>query len=271
MKLHLHTVIAAGLLMLSLVPAPAQDKPGAAAPAADPAPKAGGQPKKLDLPPAVETDKRVQSNGPAWGVTQAAITNPALPRVLLIGDSLLNSYRIPAINRLETIANVDAWVNPFFQSEGFNKKLEEVLTKLGPYDVVHFNIGLHGFQSDQTVKGMAEKQPRVPLDQFKPLTKSFVEVIQRICPNAKIIWANTTPITLKEKPSELDPVNNPIIIEHNRLAAEVMAEMNIPINDFYAMSLPHLDWKSDAFHWKSDGQKMQGEACADAVLKALKK
>lgn len=225
--------------------------------------------RQLDLPKAVERDSRVQSNGKAWGIRQAAITDPSLPRVLLIGDSILNGYLGRVTRRLEGKAYVDGWVNPFCQSESYNAQLEKVLTTLGPYDVVHFNMGLHGFQRDRVVKGQAEKQPRIPEDQFEPLTRAFVEVIKRVNPKAKIIWASTTPISLKEDLTKLDPVQNPIIEEHNRLVAKVMGEMQVPVNDFYTLMCQHLDLKSDGFHWKDAAKQIQGNACADAVLGAL--
>ena len=38
----------------------------------------------------VEKDPRVQSDGKAWGVNKAALSDTKRPRVLLIGDSILN-------------------------------------------------------------------------------------------------------------------------------------------------------------------------------------
>jgi hypothetical protein len=216
----------------------------------------------------VEKDPRVQSDGKPWGINKATVSDPARPRVLLIGDSILNGYANTVIKRLSGKAYVDYWVTPACQSEGFNKMLAMVL-KNGPYDVIHINLGLHGFQRDRVVKGMAEKQPRIPDGQFEPLTKSFVEVMRKENPQGKIIWASTTPISLRDKPSELDPQSNPIIVEHNRMAAKVMTEMGVPVNDLYTLSVKHLDLKQNDFHWKDGAKKLQGEAVADCVLKLL--
>ena len=216
----------------------------------------------------VEKDPRVQSDGKAWGVNKAALSDTKRPRVLLIGDSILNGYANTVIKRLAGNAYVDYWVTPACQSEGFNKMLSMVL-KNGPYDVIHINLGLHGFQKDRMVKGQTEKQPRIPMDQFEPLTKAFVEVMRKENPQGKIIWASTTQISLRDKPTELDPQSNPLIVEHNRLAAKVMTEMNVPINDLYALMSNHLDLKQNDFHWKDGAKKIQGDAVADSVLKLL--
>ncbi len=216
----------------------------------------------------VEKDPRVQSDGKPWGINKATIIDPMQPRVLLIGDSILNGYASTVIKRLAGTAYVDYWVTPACQSEGFNKMLAVVLTN-GPYDVIHINLGLHGFQRDRVVKGITEKQPRIPDGQFEPLTKSFVEVMRKENPRGKIIWASTTPISLRDKPAELDPQNNPIIVEHNRMAAKVMPEMNVPVNDLYSLMINHLDLKQSDFHWKDAAKKIQGDAVADRVVKLL--
>ena len=222
--------------------------------------------KAINAP--VEKDPRVQSDGKPWGINKATISDPTRPRVLLIGDSILNGYANTAIRRLAGKAYVDYWVTPACQGEGFNKMLAVVL-KNGPYDVIHINLGLHGFQRDRVVKGQAEKQPRIPDGQYEPLTKSFIEVMQKENPQGKIIWASTTQISLRDKPAELDPQSNPIIVEHNRMAAKVMAEMNMPVNDLYNLMVNHLDLKANDFHWKDAAKKMQGDAVADCVLKLL--
>ena len=45
------------------------------------------------LPAPVETDKRVPSDGKGWRIEKAVIKDAKLPRVLLIGDSILNGYQ----------------------------------------------------------------------------------------------------------------------------------------------------------------------------------
>ena len=206
----------------------------------------------------VETDPRLHPNGQGWRFERDPVSNPSLPRVLLIGDSVLNNY-IPIVRKgLEGKANVDAWVNPYWQSAKTNQLLAEVLDN-GPYDVIHFNIGLHGW-----CKG------RIPEGQFEPLTKAYVGVLQEKCPKARLIWATITPAMLKGKPSQLDPVINGTIIEHNRMALKVMKEAGVAVNDFYALLVDKLDFaKGDQFHWTAPADKLMGETAAASILKAL--
>ena len=218
---------------------------------------ADGSPKDR-LPVAAEPDARLQADGKGWRLDRAKIVDVNRPRVLLIGDSILNGYGNRVISALEGKAYVDAWVNPYCQSEHLNKLLAEVLSN-GPYDVVHFNMGLHGWQKGRIKQGT-----------FEPLTRAYVEVIRDKLPKAKIIWASSTPVTVKGEPTELDPAINPVIVEHNRMAAKVMQEMNVPVNDFYSLLVPKLELaRGDQFHWRPEAYKILAGKVTDSVLHEL--
>ena len=209
---------------------------------------------------AQEKDKRLHSGGSkGWGVQKAEIKDPKLPRVLLIGDSILNGYRATVAKALEGKANVDAWVNPLHQaSGGLHEQLKGVLAE-GPYAVVHFNMGLHGWP-----KG------RIPDGQFTPLTRKLVHTIRGGAPVAALIWASSTPVTVKGEPTKLEPEINATIVEHNRMAAAVMKEENVPVNDLYGLMVSKLDLaRGDQFHWKGEGSVLQGKAVAEIVAKHL--
>ena len=132
----------------------------------------------------------------------------------------------------------------------------------GPYDVVHFNMGLHGFD---------EGRSRIPEDQFRPLTQKLGESIRTGSPKTRLIWASSTPVTYAGKPTEIDPANNRFVIEHNKMAAEVMTEFHIPINDLYSLMLDKLELgRGDTVHWKPEGSEVQGRAVAAIIEQHLK-
>lgn len=208
-----------------------------------------------------ETDPRLHSDGHGWKLNQATIKDPLRPRVLLIGDSILSGYMHQVIHSLDGKAYVDAWVNPYCQSEHLNHKvLPEVLAK-GPYDVVHFNMGLHGWQEGRIKPGT-----------FEPLTKGYVETIKKALPKARLIWASSTPVLLEGGVKQLDPTINANIVEQNRMAARVMNETGVAVNDFYVLLVDKLELArggKDKFHWNPPAYKLLGEKCAEAVSKAL--
>jgi hypothetical protein len=212
-----------------------------------------------EAPPLVaETDARLHADGKGWRLDKANVTDPTLPRVLLIGDSILNGYQKQVVRALSGKAYVDLWVNPYCQSEHLNKLLADVLDQ-GPYDVVHFNMGLHGWQ-----------EGRIKVGAFEPLTKAYVQVLKDKLPKARLIWASITPVTTKGKPTELNSEINPIVIEHNRMAANVMSEMHVPTNDFYALLANKLELaRGDQFHWTAAAYEMLATVATDSVLREL--
>lgn len=211
----------------------------------------------------VESDKRLHADGNGWKLDKATIVDAKRPRVLLIGDSILSGYKKRVIESLKGRAYVDAWVNPYHQSERLNKELLPAVLANGPYEVVHFNIGLHGWQEGRIKKGT-----------FEPLTRGYVEAIRTALPKAKIIWANSTPVTTKGEPSTLgfEPEINPVIVDHNRMADEIMSEMKVPVNDFYALLSNKLKLaRGDRFHWTGPAYQLLGEMVTASVGRELEK
>ncbi len=213
---------------------------------------------RQDARPA-ETDQRLNAQGGTWGVYRARDPRPGLPRVLLIGDSVMNGYRAEVCRLLQGKANVDAWVNPYHQASPELPRAVRESPAGGPYRVIHFNMGLHGWQ-----KG------RIPDGQFEPLMRAYVRLIQENAAGAKLIWASSTPVTAKGRPGELDPEINAIIVEQNRLAASVVQQAGIPIDDLYPLAASHLDLaKGDQFHWTEKAYRLMAAAVADSVAAAL--
>ena len=78
----------------------------------------------------VATDPRLHSDGKGWKLNQATIKDPKRPRVLLIGVSIVSGYMKHTIKTLEGKAYVDAWMNPYNQSQHLNDKiLPDLLAK----------------------------------------------------------------------------------------------------------------------------------------------
>ena len=208
----------------------------------------------------VEKDERLHPDGKGWRLDQAKIVDRSRPRVLLVGDSILGGYFDCVKAELQGKVYVDAWMNPYWQSDTFNKLLGEALEN-GPYNVVHLNTGLHGWSPGRIKPGT-----------FEPLTRAMIGVIRAKCPQAKIIWASSTPVTTKSPaPIALHPEINPNIIDQNCRAAKVMAELNVPVNDFYALLVDKLDLaRGDQFHWKNEAYPILGKACAASIMKEIK-
>lgn len=235
---------------------------GFASLAAEPKAPAGG----VAAPATVQTPKQDQQLGlttgesGAWKFYPAAKAETALPRVLLIGDSICNGYRGIVSRELKGKATVDVWLTPAAENDpGLHGDLEKVL-KQGPYAVVHFNIGLHGWP-----KG------RIPDGQYEPLMRQYIEILKKHAPDAKLIWASSTPITVKGKPAELDPTDNPTITTRNASAADIMKQAGIAIDDLYSLVADKRAQSAagDRYHWKGPACELMGRQVAERITKEL--
>lgn len=204
--------------------------------------------------------RRRQVEGKGWRLDKAGTREQSGPRVLLIGDSILSGYRKVVFKALDGVAHVDAWVNPHWQSKNTNALLADLLEQNGPYDVVHFNMGLHGWPEGRIKEGT-----------FRPLTRGYVEVLKQKLPAARLIWANSTPVTMQGDTSRFDPEINPVILRHNAMAKEVMGRAGVPVSDFHGILAGRLHLaKGDRFHWTGPAYKLLGEAASTSILTALK-
>jgi lysophospholipase L1-like esterase len=209
----------------------------------------------------VETDKRLPPMGGKWGIRKPATPDPALPNVLLIGDSIANGYLEPVRKALIGKANVEAWITPTTQADKSLGSNLAGICQAQKYAVIHFNLGLHGWQ-----KG------RIPEDQFEPLTQKLVRDLKQAAPEAALIWATITPVSVKGEPTKLNPDVQPIIDKHNAMATKVMKAEGVPINDLNALVSPHLNLMSgDMFHWKAEASEMMAKAVAEQILMKLAK
>ncbi len=183
---------------------------------------------------------------------------PGLPRVLLIGDSIAIGYTAQTRALLRGQANVYRIpVNGGSTELG----LQEIDQWLGadPWDVIHFNWGLH----DITI---LEGQREVALDDYKAnlatLTDRLVET------GAELIWATTTPVPAGQT---LDPPRNAgDEVAYNNAALPIMRDHDIGINDLYSHvvdRLAEVQLPADV-HFTPAGYAVLADRVATKILQA---
>jgi len=208
-----------------------------------------------------EPGKKRQSKGPGWGVYGGGSGHSKPFRVLLIGDSIMQGYRGTVKKHLSPVADVDVWATPVhLNTKGVHEKLKSVLSK-GPYDVVHFNIGLHGLSED-----------RVPSATYEQSLRKYADAMVKNSSGAVLIWGSITPVMTGkgENPRQLDEILNGKVKRRNEIALKVMKEYKIAVNDLYALMLPNLALsKGDPYHWRSQGMRLQGEKISETIAKAI--
>ena len=103
--------------------------------------------------------------------------------------------------------------------------------------------------------------------------RALVQAIREGAPQAKVIWASTTPVLrISETTDELDPELNPVVVDHNAKAAPIMAEYKIPTNDLYTLMLPHLDLRGsrkDNYHWSPAAYELMAKPIVELIEREL--
>ena len=174
----------------------------------------------------------------------------ALPRVLLVGDSICQGYQSGVCSALEGKMSVTYWASSYCVTSPCYLKFLSIYLDEAEYSVVHFNNGCHSLSTSVE-------------DWEKGLRAAF-RLIKLKQPKARIVWTTTTP--------NKDAANNARIVMLNEVAAKVVAEFgNITVNDLFSLMNPldrTLYW-SDNFHFKAEGVSMQIKQVADACLKSM--
>ena len=198
-----------------------------------------------------QSDK-VAGKSTAWDFVK---DDPALPRVLLIGDSVSRGYTAAVRKALAGKANVHrAPANCGPTASGI-KNIDAWLTDHpggGKWDVIHFNFGIHD-------RG-------TPVADY---TARLEQLVQRMKQNgAKVIWASTTPIpdNLEQKQTAAS------IVERNAAAAEVMHKHGVAIDDLFGFITPRLAemQRPKDVHFKDEGYDLLGQKVAESITDALK-
>ncbi|MFI3265188.1 MAG: SGNH/GDSL hydrolase family protein [Rikenellaceae bacterium] len=196
--------------------------------------------------------------GGMWQFYPAENRNEDAPNILLIGDSVLSGFCEGVIEGLDGVANVDYWLTPMhLTSEQIHTDLSSVVS-FRDYDVIQFNIGLHGWQQD-----------RMTAEEYPKAIKAYVKTIKKNAKQSELIWVTVTPVT-EDGVMALNAEINPVIINKNESAAKVMTKNKITINDLYTLVVDRLDLaKLDRFHWTDEGSKLMSDQSIIYIKKAL--
>ena len=193
--------------------------------------------------------------------------DPKLPRVLLIGDSISIGYTPIVRATLKGKANIHHPPENCSDS-GFGVKSLDKWLGDKKWDVIHFNFGLHD------LKYLDEKGKYVSPDKGKQVNppdayeKNLRELVTKLkATGAKLIFCNTTPVPDASAGRVKD---NEVV--YNAVAAKVMAENAIPVDDLHAIvkAKPELQLPKNV-HFTPDGYKALAAEVVSHVEKALQK
>lgn len=184
---------------------------------------------------------------------------PGLPRVLLIGDSISIGYTQPVRKLLEGKANVHRIPTNGGPTKNGIANIDKWLGT-GKWDVIHFNWGIHD------LKYMPDGKRQVEPADYEKNLRALVAKMKAT--GAKLIWATTTPIP----DGELNPPRRfGQVQEYNEIAARVMKDEGVAVDDLNAWITPHLAKLQNPkdVHYSAAGSEKLAEKVAEEISKAL--
>lgn len=175
----------------------------------------------------------------------------ALPRVLLLGDSITRGYYAAVEEGLKGKAYVARiTTSKAIGDPALATELAAFLQQQ-QFDVVHFNVGMHGWAYTE--------------DDYRRDFPALLLTIRRYAPQAKLVWATTTPV----RKDRAGGATNARIEARNRIVQELAAGAKIPVADLHAVMSSHSDLHSDDVHFTKEGSALMAAEVASVIAPLL--
>jgi len=173
-----------------------------------------------------------------------------LLRVLLIGDSIAVGYSPVVTELLKERVNVDRYgTSRSINDPALIQETRFVMNQYR-YVVIHFNNGLHGWHLSD--------------DAYAASLAEYARLLQELGQGAKLVWASSTPLTVHDHPDTLEPEKNARVLSRNAVAAEIMLQQGLPIDDLYGAVVERPELRSpDGSHYNGEGQQVLGKTVAE--------
>jgi len=198
----------------------------------------------VDVTSRAESPSTVKAdNKPNWEFTP----NPALPNVLILGDSISIGYTLPVRELLQGKANV---FRPLLPDEkkpancaGTTQSLKQIDQWLAgrKWAVIHFNWGLHDLKHVVTPgssqnSNRSEDPVQATVEEYSRNLEVLVGKLKAT--GAQLIFATTTPVP----PGSTNPLREvDAPARYNAAALKIMKDWHIPVNDLFAFCEPRLE------------------------------
>ncbi len=178
-----------------------------------------------------------------------------LPRLLLVGDSITQSYFDGVEKALAGQFRCARLTTSRCAGDPQLKKELALLLDEFTFAAIHLNNGLHGWGYDEPAyaKGLAD----------------LLDFIKARSPKSRLLWGSTTPVWKSGPVRSLDAGETARVRERNRIAKTLAAKRRIPLNDLFKRVIGHPELVSeDGVHFNADGQAALARQVARFILKA---
>ena len=179
--------------------------------------------------------------------------DPALPNVLLLGDSITRGYYPEVTKLLAGRANCYLFATSAASGDPrLIHQIDDYFAMMPPkFTVIHFNNGMHGWKYTEAAYGDA--------------LPSLVEALRAKSHGAKLVWATTTPVHTADSGG----ATNPRIDQRNAESLQTMQRFHIPIDDQNALMVAHDDLHNGSVHYTEAGSAVQAKQVQQIVEKLL--
>ncbi|MCP4642159.1 MAG: SGNH/GDSL hydrolase family protein [bacterium] len=188
---------------------------------------------------------------------------PALPRVLLIGDSISIGYTASTRELLKGKANL---LRIPTNGGDTSRGLAELDKWIGEaeWDVIHFNWGLHDLKRMRGRKLDSSADRVTALEEYEKNLDALVGKLKAT--GATLIWTSTTPVPV----GAAGRIKGDDVL-YNEAAAGVMRKWGVEIDDLYAYVLPELEkhQKPRNVHFTPEGSAFLAKQVALTITRAL--
>lgn len=179
----------------------------------------------------------------------------ALPRVLLIGDSITRGYGKQVEANLKDKAYVARLATS--KSLGDPALLDQIAIVLReiPFDIIHINNGMHG-------DGYTEETYAAALPQL-------LAALRRDASKARLIFCTTTDVRERSSLERVSPKTERMV-RRNALIAAFAKREAIPVNDLFAVVQNHPEYHAaDGVHFNETGNIALAAQVAAEIQKLL--
>lgn len=199
--------------------------------------------------------------------------DPALPRVLIIGDSISIGYTLDTRKQLAGVANLHRVPrNAGHTGMGIDNLPKWLAPEKGKWDVIHFNWGLWDLcyrnpeSKNQGRRDKVHGEVTHSIEQYVANLEKIVAMLKKT--EAKLIFATTTPVPEGEAGRKVGDD-----LKYNAAAVELMKKHGIAINDLHAVMadrMKELAVRPGDVHFKPEGSALLAGQVAKAITQHLK-
>lgn len=130
-------------------------------------------------------------------------------------------------------------------------------------DVIHWNNG------HWDVLRLNGDEPLTPVEIYTYTLGRIYKVLRYHFPNAKIVFALTTPV-IEEMAHPMFMRRNDEIEKYNAAARELMESLGVEVNDLYSVIKPYGEAvHTDFVHFNEEGSRILAEAVVDKIKSVM--